>query len=999
MADKTIIWDDSFLNDNPHGDTGLVRDTGYYINETRQALTERLDDEHIYDPNEPAPQPNMGMHKHGSAVSYAQDTEPTLRPDGITPLNIDDKGRLWFDTLNGQIKGWDGTTGWVNLSAQGVGTILRWQNSAQYYADEIVESDGRLWQAVVALPPVGVFPDIPDWRLYLVKMPDVIEWSSDVIYASGQVTYSAGVFWKGVSPVQGSPPGAIPAEWTALQMGNASIADNSITQPKMADNSVGTAEIIDSNVTTAKILDANVTAAKLATNSVQTAKIVDLNVTTAKIADKATTFSKAGPDLYKVHIWDSTIPYLINDIVRYNDRWWLALTNPPIGTVPTVTGNDWRRVTPQSTDWFDNTGSVTNGRPDHCVFCNTSVNPVYTVTLDDGKYLGDRVTIAAFGGGEITIVGTGLVDQTQNDTSVQYMWSSASWLPLGGGSAGGGSGVSVGEVTWWPGQSDVGIPEGKLVADGTIYNIADYPTLFGKLGTLYGGDGATTFGVPNLQGIFPGAQGTQGTHGGAEAIGALREDSLESHTHVQNSHTHTLPTHQHLSGFRYEEATPESEALYGFGAIVTASGERWNIAPTVSASWKQYKDQLVNAGPTNASTAVNQSTGGTETRPTALVGRWLIQAEPPVPTEINAVVVDVEIGDVRWQGHTNQSAHDMICDGRSLITTSYPDLFAKIGYNFGGSGSNFNIPNLQGITPGAFGTQDVNARTKGDATAIGGIREDQDQLITGSMQNLNPVTDAYVRGILDTAYPDGHVLNGAFKKQGKDASNRTFNAGTGDFAGYLAFDSSLVARTGTYSRSTELVGHWVIRATQPASYALPVSGLPPGGTTGQVLEKKTATDFETQWTSSPSTVLTSLFNMIYPVGSVVVRYPGETAPNARGWPGTWVDDSANAAWAGRVFRTVGGLAPAYGATQEDAVKTLFFPCAGNTSAGDARSMNSASGYGFGGLSTTSGGWAFRNTFVQDSMPAVVADGAGSAYPQASETRIKSVGIQVWKRTA
>jgi microcystin-dependent protein len=35
-------------------------------------------------------------------------------------------------------------------------------------------------------------------------------------------------------------------------------------------------------------------------------------------------------------------------------------------------------------------------------------------------------------------------------------------------------------------------------------------------------------------------------------------------------------------------------------------------------------------------------------------------------------------------------------DGSSLDTTTYADLFAVIGYTFGGSGSSFNLPDLRG---------------------------------------------------------------------------------------------------------------------------------------------------------------------------------------------------------------------------------------------------------------------------------------------------------------
>lgn len=38
----------------------------------------------------------------------------------------------------------------------------------------------------------------------------------------------------------------------------------------------------------------------------------------------------------------------------------------------------------------------------------------------------------------------------------------------------------------------------------------------------------------------------------------------------------------------------------------------------------------------------------------------------------------------------------ILCDGRSLSTTTYAVLFASIGYAYGGSGGNFNVPDLRG---------------------------------------------------------------------------------------------------------------------------------------------------------------------------------------------------------------------------------------------------------------------------------------------------------------
>ena len=52
---------------------------------------------------------------------------------------------------------------------------------------------------------------------------------------------------------------------------------------------------------------------------------------------------------------------------------------------------------------------------------------------------------------------------------------------------------------------------------------------------------------------------------------------------------------------------------------------------------------------------------------------------------------------------TNDHEGWILCDGRSLPVASYPHLYDAIGYNFGGSGSFFNIPNTAGRVLGNVG--------------------------------------------------------------------------------------------------------------------------------------------------------------------------------------------------------------------------------------------------------------------------------------------------------
>ncbi|MEQ6329156.1 tail fiber protein [Pseudomonas chengduensis] len=76
------------------------------------------------------------------------------------------------------------------------------------------------------------------------------------------------------------------------------------------------------------------------------------------------------------------------------------------------------------------------------------------------------------------------------------------------------------------------IPAGWVVMDGAIYNVADYPQAAALLGDRYGGDGVTTFGVPNAIGrSLRGSAGSDlGETGGSDSV-TLTTDQMPSHNH------------------------------------------------------------------------------------------------------------------------------------------------------------------------------------------------------------------------------------------------------------------------------------------------------------------------------------------------------------------------------------------------------------------------------------------------------------------------------------
>jgi microcystin-dependent protein len=82
-------------------------------------------------------------------------------------------------------------------------------------------------------------------------------------------------------------------------------------------------------------------------------------------------------------------------------------------------------------------------------------------------------------------------------------------------------------------------PKGWAFCNGQLLSISQNTALFSLLGTQYGGDGRTTFALPNLQGSAPLHQG-QGPglssrvigEAGGEAAVTLIESELPAHTHV-----------------------------------------------------------------------------------------------------------------------------------------------------------------------------------------------------------------------------------------------------------------------------------------------------------------------------------------------------------------------------------------------------------------------------------------------------------------------------------
>jgi microcystin-dependent protein len=105
----------------------------------------------------------------------------------------------------------------------------------------------------------------------------------------------------------------------------------------------------------------------------------------------------------------------------------------------------------------------------------------------------------------------------------------------------------VGEIRIFAGNF---APAGWMFCEGQLLPIAENETLFNLIGTTYGGDGQSTFALPDLRGRLPIHQGagfTLAQTGGAEQV-TLTINQIPAHTHAflatANAASSTIPANQ-----------------------------------------------------------------------------------------------------------------------------------------------------------------------------------------------------------------------------------------------------------------------------------------------------------------------------------------------------------------------------------------------------------------------------------------------------------------------
>lgn len=149
-------------------------------------------------------------------------------------------------------------------------------------------------------------------------------------------------------------------------------------------------------------------------------------------------------------------------------------------------------------------------------------------------------------------------------------------------------------------------------------------------------------------------------------------------------------------------------------------------------------------------------------------------AAPPA-----GVAGTIPIGGTCGYGGTSDPTNFLICDGRSLATAgTYNALFQVIGYTFGGSGANFNIPDERG-------------RAEYGANASAGTPLAGNE---GAVGVANRGPDHYHMLGIDLAFSSDSVIGGTHLAPGHSPSNTYVqvqagpSGGTADSGGWIGMN-------------------------------------------------------------------------------------------------------------------------------------------------------------------------------------------------------------------
>jgi microcystin-dependent protein len=232
----------------------------------------------------------------------------------------------------------------------------------------------------------------------------------------------------------------------------------------------------------------------------------------------------------------------------------------------------------------------------------------------------------------------------------------------------------MGEIRWVAYNAPA--PNGWADCSGQLLPINQNQELFSILGTIYGGDGRTSFGLPDMRGRMPmddGAGHPLGQRSGQENV-ALDINEMPVHTNQLRGTTaigsNVIPTIQLLA----QGPHPLANRIY----------------------------QDSNLDQNMASESVSNTGGGQghQNMPPFLTIKCIIALQGTVPPRTGGGITNAYIGEIRWFAGNFAPSGYADCSGQLLQVEENTALFSLLGTTYGGDGrTTFGLPNMEGRMP------------------------------------------------------------------------------------------------------------------------------------------------------------------------------------------------------------------------------------------------------------------------------------------------------------
>lgn len=242
----------------------------------------------------------------------------------------------------------------------------------------------------------------------------------------------------------------------------------------------------------------------------------------------------------------------------------------------------------------------------------------------------------------------------------------------------------VGEIREFAGNF---APAGWMLCQGQLLAISEYDTLFNLIGTTYGGDGQSTFALPDLQGRVPVHQGTGG--GGSYVMG--EKSGVESVTLTIQQ----IPLHNHIP-------------MAGAGGVDSPANNAWGPSSTGAP----YAAQPANAAMKTGNIAL---TGGSQPHDNMVpyvAMNYIISLFGIYPSQGGGGATNPFLGQLNIYSFNFAPGGYAMCNGQFLPINQNQALFSLLGTTYGGNGqTTFALPDLRGRVPFHLG----NSLTQGQA--------------------------------------------------------------------------------------------------------------------------------------------------------------------------------------------------------------------------------------------------------------------------------------------